>query len=84
MDLSEARATRDGWVFSRLHFECGESEKFPAAAGENGVLIGSRGTRALKNLAGALHADEYGYTLSVSRKVKMEIPAKIGNAGLIA
>jgi hypothetical protein len=32
---------------------------------------------ALKNLAGALHADRVGCTLSVGREVKMEIPATL-------
>src|SRR5271154_2143876 len=35
---------------------------------------------AVKNLAGALHADRVGCTLSVIREVKMEIPVKVRQA----
>jgi hypothetical protein len=36
-----------------------------------------RKSSALKNLAGALYTDGVGCTLSVGRKVKMEIPVEI-------
>lgn len=41
----------------------------------SGFCRGHRKGSALKNLAGALHADGVGCTLSVGREVKMEIPA---------
>ena len=38
---------------------------------------GRRKGSALKNLAGALHAEAVRYTLLVGREVKMEIPVKL-------
>jgi hypothetical protein len=39
-----------------------------------GFFRNRRKGRAVKNLAGTLHADRVGCTLSVGREVKMEIP----------
>ena len=44
-------------------------------------ILGIRGrvagaALALKNLAGALHTDGVGHTLSVGREVKMETPVR--------
>ena len=39
-----------------------------------GFCHGCRKGSGLKNLAGALHADGVGCTLSIGRKVKIEIP----------
>lgn len=48
---------------------------------DTGCLAPARRSRrkgsALKNLAGALHADGVGCTLSVGREVKMEIPVAL-------
>jgi hypothetical protein len=41
--------------------------------------MGRRKGAALKNLAGALHTDRVECTLSVSREVKIEIPANYNN-----
>jgi hypothetical protein len=41
-----------------------------------GFFRNRRKDSAVKNLAGALHADRVGCTLSVVREVKMEIPVK--------
>jgi len=46
------------------------------AAKDCGAPIRRKGS-PLKNLAGALHADGIGCTLSAGREVKMEIAAKV-------
>jgi len=46
-----------------------------AMACAGAMMISRRKGSALKNLAGALHTDGGGCTLSVGREVKMEIPA---------
>jgi hypothetical protein len=52
--------------------ELGTSDKFTWLQHCLGLV--SRKGSALKNLAGALHADGGGCTLLVDRKVRMEIP----------
>jgi hypothetical protein len=42
-----------------------------------GFFRNLRKNSAVKNLAGALHANRVGYTLSVVPEVKMEIPVYI-------
>jgi hypothetical protein len=42
-----------------------------------GFFHDRRKDSAVKNLAGALHADRFGCTLSVVREVKMEIPVTL-------
>jgi hypothetical protein len=59
--------------------ETGEGKVFEEWVGEGSVfdfeiLPRHRKDFALKNLAGALHTDGVGCTLSVGREVKMEIP----------
>jgi hypothetical protein len=49
-----------------------------------GFFRDRRKDSAVKNLAGALHADRVGCTLSVVREVKMEIPVKIFLVGAAA
>jgi len=61
--------------------ETGEGKVFEEWLGEGQFLAlpfcsSRRRGSALKNLAGALHTDDGGCTLSASREVKMEIPAK--------